>query len=216
MRIFGLYSAGGYAREIKSSLALSLGMYEQEKFEIVFIDDDESKIGTVINGSKVVCYEDFNSFDDKQVNVAFADPKIRKSKVKRAEEDGIGFFSISAPTCVKGDNVKYGDGAIFSENTIVTCDAVIGQHFHCNIFSYVAHDCIVGDFVTFAPRVSLNGRVIVEDMAYIGSDAIILPGKADEPLVIGAGAIIGAGALVTKSVAAGVTVVGSPAKPLIK
>lgn len=96
---------------------------------------------------------------------------------------------------------------------MVTCDAKIGKHFHCNIYSYVAHDCIIGDFVTFASRVSLNGRIRVQDNVYVGSDATFLPGTADRFLTIGEGAIIGAGAVVTKDVSPGAVMVGSPAKP---
>ena len=46
---------------------------------------------------------------------------------------------------------------------------------------------------------------------YIGSGAIIRQG-----LTIGAGAVVGMGAVVTKGVPPGVTVIGNPAKPLIK
>jgi len=214
LKIFGIYSAGGFAREVRSSLIRSLVMFEQEDFEVVYIDDDESIIGSYIHESKVISYSEFRTLKNKRINIAFANPKIRKEKADIAEKDGIEFFSIFAPSFIKGDNFKVGKGAIFANNTIVTSDAAIGDHFHCNIFSYVAHDCIVGNFVTFAPRVSLNGRVLVEDMVYIGSDATILPGNSDEPLVIETGAVIGAGAVVTKSVAKNAIVVGSPAKPL--
>ncbi|MCU0189324.1 hypothetical protein N8H42_29090, partial [Citrobacter freundii] len=44
--------------------------------------------------------------------------------------------------------------------------------------------------------------------------AIIKQGTPDKPLVIGKGAIVGMGAVVTKSVPAGVTVVGNPARIL--
>ena len=74
----------------------------------------------------------------------------------------------------------------------------------------------MGDFVTFAPGVHCNGNVVVEDHAYIGAGAILKPGRPDEPLVIGRGAVVGMGAVVTKSVAPGTTVVGNPARPLQK
>jgi acetyltransferase-like isoleucine patch superfamily enzyme len=70
----------------------------------------------------------------------------------------------------------------------------------------------VGDYVTLAPRVSVNGRVVIEDDVYIGTGATILPGKENEPLVIGKGSVVGAHALVTKNVAAHTTVIGTPAK----
>ncbi len=59
-----------------------------------------------------------------------------------------------------------------------------------------------------------NGNVVIEDHAYIGAGAIIRQGKPGEPLVIGRGAIVGMGAVVTRNVAPGVTVAGNPACPL--
>jgi len=41
---------------------------------------------------------------------------------------------------------------------------------------------------------------------------MIKQGTPDQPLVIGAGAIVGMGAVVTKSVPPGATVVGNPAR----
>ena len=54
----------------------------------------------------------------------------------------------------------------------------------------------------------------IEDHAYIGTGAIIKQGTPERPIVIGRGAVVGMGAVVTKSVPAGVTVIGNPAKPL--
>ena len=105
-------------------------------------------------------------------------------------------------------------GAIFCDYTIVTSDVSIGSYFHCNIYSYVAHDCVIGDFVTFAPAVKCNGNVRIEDDVYVGTGAIIRPGRAGKSLTIGRGAVIGMGAVVTKDVAPGETVVGNPARPV--
>lgn len=52
-------------------------------------------------------------------------------------------------------------------------------------------------------------RTLVRRGASIGSGAVILPG-----VEIGEYAVIGAGAVVTRSVAGGATVVGNPARPL--
>ena len=92
----------------------------------------------------------------------------------------------------------------------------IGRQFHGNFYSYVAHDCVVGDYVTFAPAVRCLGNVVIEDHAYIGTGAVLRQGTPGNPLVIGRGAVVGMGAIVTKSVPPGVTVVGNPAKPLSK
>jgi maltose O-acetyltransferase len=54
-----------------------------------------------------------------------------------------------------------------------------------------------------------GGQVIIEDYAVIGTRAMIL-----RDLTIGRGAIVAAGAIVTKSVAPFTIVAGSPAKPI--
>ena len=70
----------------------------------------------------------------------------------------------------------------------------------------------MGDFVTLAPGVMLNGNVRVEDHAYIGTGAIIKQGTPQNPLVIGKGAVVGMGAVVTKDVEPYTTVIGNPAR----
>jgi acetyltransferase-like isoleucine patch superfamily enzyme len=56
--------------------------------------------------------------------------------------------------------------------------------------------------------------VHIGDHTYIGSGAIIRHGQPGQPIRIGAGAVVGMGAVVTRDVAAGTTVVGNPARPL--
>jgi acetyltransferase-like isoleucine patch superfamily enzyme len=96
----------------------------------------------------------------------------------------------------------------------LTSNIRIGRHFHANLYSCVEHDCVIGDFVTFAPGVRCNGNVHIGDHAYIGAGAIIRQGVAGAPVEIGAGAVIGMGAVVTRSVAPGMVVAGNPARPL--
>ena len=122
------------------------------------------------------------------------------------------FFEARAANVVQLDEVAIGPGAILCPFVTLTSNIQIGQHFHANLYSYVEHDCVIGNFVTFAPGVKCNGNVHIEDHAYIGTGAVIKQGKPGAPLVIGKGAVVGMGAVVTKSVPAGATVVGNPAR----
>jgi acetyltransferase-like isoleucine patch superfamily enzyme len=71
---------------------------------------------------------------------------------------------------------------------------------------------VIGDYVTFAPRVSCNGNVHVGNHAYIGTGAMIIQGTHESPLTIGEGAIVGMGSVVTKPVEPYTLVAGSPAR----
>ena len=79
------------------------------------------------------------------------------------------------------DNVEIGNGSIINPFVTITSDVKIGKSFQANIYSYVAHDCVIGDFVTFAPGVKCNGNVHIGSGAYIGTGTIIYPGTSDKP-----------------------------------
>lgn len=119
---------------------------------------------------------------------------------------------LVAATALVSPHASLAPGAVLCDHVIVEADARIGRHFHANIYSYVAHECVIGDFVTFAPRVSCNGNVHVGDHAYIGTGTVIRQGTPDKPLRIGARAVVGMGAVVTKDVSDDAVVVGNPAR----
>lgn len=111
---------------------------------------------------------------------------------------------------------EVGEGAVLCDFVTITANAKIGKSFQANIYSYVAHDCVIGDYVTFAPGVHCNGNIHIGDYAYIGTGAVFTQGKNDKPLTVGEGAIVGMGAVVTKPVPPYTVVAGNPAKPIRK
>ena len=145
-------------------------------------------------------------------NVAVADVRLRSRIVADCISCGGIPVSLISDDFVQYNDVTIGDGAIICAKNIATTSVNVGKYFHGNIYSYIEHDCIIGDFVTFSPRVSCNGYVHISDHVFIGAGAVIRNGDAGKPLVIGQGATIGMGAVVTKSIPAFATVVGNPAK----
>ena len=183
---------------------------------LYFIDDSASEVH--VNGRPVVTYEEFMRIPASRrvVVLAIANSEIRQRLAEKFSFDGVIPWSIKSENSVIHDEVEILEGAIISDYVVFTSNIKIGKQFHANIYSYVAHDCVIGDFVTFAPGVKCNGNVHIQDHAYIGTGAVIKQGRPDKPLIIGRGAVVGMGAVVTKDVPAGATVVGNPARPLLK
>lgn len=213
-KLIGVYGASGFGKEVMPLVRAQFTELNKEHF--VFIDDGQAN--TDLNGYQVLSYTDFinNSKTDKRVTIAIANSQVREKLVARLDQDSVQHLEIQAANTVILDEVEMGEGGLLCPFTCITSNIKIGKFFHANIYSYVAHDCVIGDYVTFAPGVKCNGNIHIEDHAYIGTGAVIKQGTPDKPLVIGKGAVVGMGAVVTKSVPAGVTVVGNPARILEK
>lgn len=204
-RLIGIYGASGFGREV-------LPLLRAQGQRAVFIDDRSNDDGTV-NGTAVVNWEGFLASPERDgVVVAIADSRTRERLSERVISAGLELTSLRAVSVVEQDEVSIGQGSILCDHVSLMSNSTIGRSFHANIYSYVAHDCVIGDYVTFAPRVSCNGNVHIDDHAYIGTGAIIRQGTPEEPMTIGEGAVVGMGAVVTKPVPAGATVVGNPAR----
>lgn len=214
--LYAVYGVSGCGRGIMPLARDALQKQGVSLSRLVFIDDNPD--ADTVNGHKVIRYADFLALEAsaRHVVIGIANGVIREKLAVRLQSDGVSAWSVQAANVVIMDDVKVGEGAALSPFVTLTSSIVIGKHFQANLYSYVEHDCVIGDFVTFAPGVKCNGNVVIEDHAYIGAGAIIKQGLPGKPLVIGKGAIVGMGAVVTKSVPPGVTVVGNPARPLIK
>ncbi|MDB5863867.1 MAG: putative capsular polysaccharide related hexapeptide transferase family protein [Betaproteobacteria bacterium] len=206
MPIFGLFGAGGFGREVMP-IARENGM--QPYFVV------SSPGPRVVNGVPVVSPDEFFELRaDLYFNVAVSDTRERERIVTSFMQRGAIPLPVRARSTLVYDENKIGAGSIFCAYTYVTSNAQIGRFFHCNPFSYVSHDCVIGDYVTFTPRVSCSGWVVIGNHVYVGTGALIRNGAEGKPIVIGDGATIGMGAVVTADVPSGATVVGNPARVL--
>ena len=182
---------------------------------LVFIDDE---LTGSINGHDILTWDVFcaEAYADKAICLAIANSIVRERLAAQCHNLAIPIIGVQAQNCVIMDNVQIGEGALLSPFVSLTSNIKIGRCFHANLYSYVEHDCVIGDFVTFAPGVKCNGNVHIHDHAYIGAGAMLRQGKPGQPLIIGRGAIVGMGAVVIKDVQEGETVIGNPARRLIK
>lgn len=215
MKRFAIYGASGCGRGVLPLAKLQIEAQKLDTWDLVFLDDGVES-GT-INGHKVLNYSRWISepAESRHVCIAIADGEIRSKLVDKCIIDQVQFFEVRAANVIELDDVTIGEGAILCPFVTLTSNIKIGKHFHANLYSYVEHDTVIGDFVTFAPGVHCNGNVVIEDYAYIGAGALLKQGKPGKPLTIGRGAVVGMGAVVTKNVAAGAIVVGNPARVML-
>lgn len=216
-KIFAIFGAGGFGREIMPILEDFISsQYDDNNVEIFFVERDGYSKKNV-NGLTVLSEDAFLAYpaDEKFYNIAAGESKLRERIHKKMEFHGVKLFDIRSKTSRIYKSSEIAEGSVFCDFTTVTANVKIGKLFQCNIYSYVAHDCIIGDYVTFAPGVKCNGNVIIKDYAYIGAGAIIRNGSENKKIIIGKNSIIGMGAVVTKDVPDNTVMVGNPAKPII-
>jgi sugar O-acyltransferase (sialic acid O-acetyltransferase NeuD family) len=135
----------------------------------------------------------------------------RRALCERLLERNARLPLIAHPAATISATAAIGAGTIISAGVVVQQDTRIGRF--CTLYTScsIDHDNVVGDFVSVSPGVHTAGRVTIEDDVFIGLGALIVGG-----VVVGSRATVGAGAVVLRDVAAGVTVVGNPARPLAK
>lgn len=209
-----IYGGGGFAREV-AWLVQTCNVGEDLYKVVCFIDDDETSHGTMLNGIPVMGLEVARSrFPDAKVVGGVGSPEIRQRLMAKANSVGFGFETIVHPRVERSQWVEIGLGAVICAGNILTTNIVLGQHVQINLDCTIGHDVVIGDYTTLAPGVHISGCVHLGQRVYVGTGAVVINGTRDDPIVIGDGVVIGAGACVVKSVSPGLTVVGVPAKPL--
>ena len=212
MKKIAIIGAGGFAREI---LALINDINRQDpQYEVVgFVDSNK---GQNIHGYPIIgTDEEVNQTKEPiALVIAVGEPRIkRRIREKYVNNPLISFPTLIHPSVMIGDigSVKFGEGCIVCAGCILTTDIHIKDFVTLNLMCTVGHDAEIESYSSFMPSVNISGEVIIRKEVYVGTGAKII-----NQLEIGDNAIVGAGAVVVKSLPANCTAVGVPAKPIYK
>lgn len=133
----------------------------------------------------------------------------RQQYTLRLQEANATLASIISWRSAISSSARVNAGCIIFPQAVVNAHARIGTCVTLYTGALVDHDCVISDNVEICPRVAMAGGVSVATAAFLGINATLLP-----HVTIGANAVVGAGAVVTRDVASGDIVVGSPARVL--
>lgn len=169
--------------------------------------------GREIHGVRVAgdysALDQYPPADDQRVVVAISDIAEKIRAVDMLTGMGHTFLNIIHPSAVIADSVQLGTGSIINANVTIEPDTRVGDHVIIHAGSVIEHDNVIESYVNIGPGVTTAGRVAIRQGAVLYTRAFAVPG-----VEIGAGAVIGAGAGVLKSIGPGVVAVGVPAKPI--
>ena len=215
-KVLGIYGAGGFGREVMAlvpqSLASLFPNMNLSEIDLYFIDDEKNKLN--IDGIDVLSRTEFLSLKSKEIfyALAIADCNSRKRVFELMSK------SHAIPITLIFDNVlimkdsKIGSGCIIMPGVKISTSVTIGEFVHVNFNSYIAHDCIIENFVTVSPGVICCGNTIVKNGAFIGAGSLIKQGNHEKPRIIGYGSVLGIGSNLLSDLPDNEVFVGNPAE----
>jgi sugar O-acyltransferase (sialic acid O-acetyltransferase NeuD family) len=184
-------------------------------YELCGYLDDDLKVGVKIDGLPILGrFEDARSMDNYLFLLAGCANRAEPDKAERIfNQIGLPharYESIIHPNAYLSDGVEIGQGCIICQGAQIMPKACIKPHVIVYPNAVVSAGAIIGPFTTIQAGVYIGECALVYKSAFIGANACI-----GDKVVVGNNSVVNMGAVVPKSLAAGVVVVGNPAKPLL-
>lgn len=205
-----IVGAGGFGREV-AWLIERINAVSPSWDLIGFVDDDPS-LSAVGNHEVLGTVDWLSKYDEGPLAVAVAigSSAVRRNVCRRLRENkSLSFPNLIDPTVILSDRVQIGSGSIICASAILTVDIVLGDFCIINLDCTVGHDARLDDYVTLYPSVNVSGATRLFECVEMGTGSQII-----QMLSVGEGTIVGAGAVVAKSLPNRCTAVGVPAKPI--
>lgn len=210
MKKIAVYGAGGFGREVK--MLIDQVNATSMTYEFVGYFDDGTEKGTMVNGYPVLGgWEELNLYNEPLcIAYAIGSPATKKKIIDKISNTNVTNPSLIHPNVLIGaDDVTIGEGCIICAGCIITVNIRIGKFVILNLACTVGHDTVIEDYASFMPGVNISGEVNIREGVYVGTGAKII-----NQLDIGRFTIVGAGAVVSKTLPDECTAVGIPAKAI--
>ncbi|PZR14423.1 MAG: hypothetical protein DI536_10205 [Archangium gephyra] len=174
--------------------------------------DDGVPAGTQVLGLPVLGGASFlDSQPSRVVALGIGHNGTRQRIARRLQAQGHQLPAFIHPSSVISPTALLGAGVVAMPRVVVNAEARVHDGAILNTACVVEHDCVIGEFAHLSPQCGLGGGAQVGARTHIGIGATLL-----HLARVGDDCVVGGGSVVLKHVAAGLTVVGVPARPLTK
>jgi sugar O-acyltransferase (sialic acid O-acetyltransferase NeuD family) len=204
-----IIGSGGFSRETAEAVrsAIDHGAAWLLKG---FVDDDSSRIGTLIDGLQVLgSIDSVSEHPAAKLVIGTGRPDNYWSRLRIAARLGIPldrYATLVHPDASISASTSVGYGTVLLAGVVATASVRVGDHVAVMPGVILTHDDVIDDYATITAGVRLGGGVRIGEGAYVGSGALVREGVS-----IGPWAMVGMGSLVARDVPAGELWVGAPA-----
>jgi sugar O-acyltransferase (sialic acid O-acetyltransferase NeuD family) len=206
--------AGGFAREVRWLIEEMAASGEPVEFA-GYVVSDLGRLGEhdsrgEVHGDLGWARENRDAFDALAIGIGTPAARLKVSSDLLPDFPEDRWPALVHPNVrLDRGTARIGAGVLLCAGVVGTVHLVLEPFCLVNLACTLGHEARIGRGSVLNPTVNISGGVVLEDGVLVGTGAQVL-----QYLTIGTGATVGAGAVVTKDVAPGVTVVGMPAKVL--
>ena len=204
-----ILGAGGLARELYWHLRGA------GPVDCVFVDDVTDRTQFVMEGRSVPVVKDWH-FDEGFVEflVGVGEPAAKKTFVAKALAAGLrpARTFVHPRALVQADDCSVGCGGLVAPGCILTTNIRLGDLVILNLGTTVGHDSRMADLVTCNPGCIVSGNVSLGEGVSLGTGTAVR-----EKITVAEWVVSGAqSCIVSDILTPGVTVVGVPARPMLR
>lgn len=214
-----IVGAGGFAREVRwlaQEITSARSPVEGYDFE-GFVVSDPAAAGPHDSSNELLgdltwlaAHRD--QWDVLALGIGNAAPRLRVADEMERVWGPAHWPALVHPSVrLDAASCRIGHGVMLCAGVVGTVNLVFEPFAMVNLSATIGHEAVIGRAACLNPTVNISGGVTIGPGTLVGTGAQVL-----QYVEVGAGATIGAGAVVAKPVAAGITVVGIPARPLVR